>query len=119
MKSIHKLLIKYKFQFLFVVVFTIINCVAYYDFPGEITSIRAGILAVLIVLAAQALVPPYQGPNAKGVEGLWRMAQRIIIIYTIGLVFILFQKTDNAREMMKVLDSSLGKRFTREWHTYE
>jgi phosphatidylserine synthase 2 len=43
----------------------------------------------------------------------------LILIYLAGLIFILFQTTEDAREMMKFLYPDLGKKVTKDMHTYE
>lgn len=44
---------------------------------------------------------------------------RYTIIYLGILIFILFQKAEDARDLFKHLDPTLGKRVTREMHTYD
>mgnify|MGYP002621399242 CR=1 FL=1 len=71
------------------------------------------------MIVAQGALNQYNGPFIKGHESWWRAVQRLILIYLAAIIFILFQTTDDARQMMKFLYPELGKKVTKEMHTYE
>lgn len=46
-----------------------------------------------------------QGPSTSMVRphpAIWRIMHGMIVIYLLGLVFLLFQDVDNARQLLKV-----------------
>lgn len=80
---------------------------------------KKGFLAGIIVYIVHGFIRRYNGPYMRGNDTLWRGSMRLVHIYLFAMIFILFQKTDDAREMMKFLHPSLGKKITRDFHTYE
>ncbi|KAI8481704.1 Phosphatidylserine synthase 2 [Branchiostoma belcheri] len=41
--------------------------------------------------------------------GIWRLVLCLSVVYELGLIFVLFQTVDDARQLMKYLDESLGE----------
>jgi phosphatidylserine synthase 2 len=49
----------------------------------------------------------------------WRGLSRICMIYLLFLVFLIYQNVNDARQLFKYFDPSLGQYITSEVHTYD
>ena len=80
---------------------------------------KRGLQAALFVLVAQGMVRQYNGPFIKGFAVFWRGVARYNLIYLAALIFLLFQNSHDARQLLKHLYPELGVPMTKDWHTYD
>lgn len=113
------MVIAYKIQVLFVIVFGIILYLGYNEAEDTVTNFKRGVFAASFVLVAQGCMSQYVGPFTKGFETFWRGVSRYTVLYLAALIFILFQTASDARGLFKYLYPELGVQVTRGMHTYD
>eukprot|EP00884_Botryococcus_braunii_P007025 jgi/Botrbrau1/16323/Bobra.0066s0090.1 len=71
-------------------------------------NVKHGLIAMVMVWLGYSFL---QGPTTCMVRphpGLWRLVHGVLIVYLLGLVFLLFQNVDDARQLFRHLDPELG-----------
>ncbi|XP_078667496.1 phosphatidylserine synthase 2-like isoform X6 [Branchiostoma floridae x Branchiostoma belcheri] len=70
---------------------------------------KRGLAFVVIVFLAFAVTYTPDGPFKRPHPSIWRLVLCLSVVYELGLIFVLFQTVDDARQLMKYLDESLGE----------
>lgn len=93
-----------------VIISLVLLYITLYDDPSNNSdyNIKRGIFAVVISFVVFGVTITPDGPFQRPHPALWRAAFVLSIVYELALIFILFQRLDDARALMKHIDSSLG-----------
>ncbi|CAH1256392.1 PTDSS2 [Branchiostoma lanceolatum] len=70
---------------------------------------KRGLAFVVIVFLAFAVTYTPDGPFKRPHPSIWRLVLCLSVVYELCLIFVLFQTVDDARQLMKYLDESLGE----------
>lgn len=97
-----------------VTVLLIMLCVLVYvafENPLENSEYNAkrGILACIVVFLLFGVTQTRDGPFKRPHPAFWRLILCLSVVYELALIFLLFQTTDDARQLLKYLDEDLGK----------
>ncbi|KAG8182576.1 hypothetical protein JTE90_021716 [Oedothorax gibbosus] len=72
-------------------------------------NVKRGIISCILVFLLLGVTQIPDGPFRRPHPALWRFVFCISIVYELALIFILFQTADDARQLLKHVDKSLGK----------
>lgn len=72
-------------------------------------NLRRGLGAALAMFLFFALLQMRDGLLVRPHRAVWRVVKGVAVAYLLLLVFLLFQSQDDARQMFRIVDSSLGK----------
>lgn len=70
---------------------------------------KRGIIACILAFILLGVTQISDGPFYRPHPVVWRFVFCVTIVYELCLIFILFQTLDDARQLLKHLDSSLGR----------
>ncbi|CAH3024348.1 unnamed protein product [Porites evermanni] len=68
-----------------------------------------GLIACIAVFLLFGVTQIRDGPFKRPHPAFWRLILCLSVIYELALIFLLFQTTDDARQLLKYLDEDLGK----------
>eukprot|EP00753_Platysulcus_tardus_P005718 PLAT13641.1.p2 GENE.PLAT13641.1~~PLAT13641.1.p2 ORF type:complete len:420 (+),score=216.93 PLAT13641.1:38-1261(+) len=71
-------------------------------------NIKRGLLYAALTFITYCALQLRDGLFERPSKLFWRVVTAVFILYTLVLVFLLFQNTDDARQMMKWVDPELG-----------
>ena len=74
----------------------------------HVYNAKFGILTAIGVLLLTGLLNFRDGPFIRPHPAIWRVVLASAVAYQMGLVILLFQTKDNARQIFKLVDSLLG-----------
>ncbi|GAB6033654.1 Phosphatidylserine synthase 2 [Chamberlinius hualienensis] len=75
----------------------------------SIYNAKRGIGACVLVFILLGVTQISDGPFSRPHPALWRFVFCFTIVYELVLIFLLFQTLDDSRQLLKLLDRSLGK----------
>ncbi|KAI8906702.1 phosphatidylserine synthase 2-like protein [Gorgonomyces haynaldii] len=90
-----------------------ILCIVGFGFYYEGTqeqNTKLGVLGAIVLMCLVGLLEFKDGPFIRPHPGIWRIILSLGICYEMALLFFLFQTKDDARQLFKFLDPSLGVR---------
>lgn len=70
---------------------------------------KRGLIACIAVFLLFGVTQIRDGPFKRPHPAFWRLILCLSVIYELALIFLLFQTTDDARQLLKYLDEDLGK----------
>lgn len=85
----------------------------------SITNTMRGFVAVCWIIVMQGIQKnPVEYAKAPA-PAFWRSAGKVCLCYLLVLVFVIFQRVPDGRDMLKHIDPIYGKRVTKGMHTYD
>jgi len=98
----------------FTVLVIVICALIYVVFLEEQSSdwkynLKRGILASSFMFLAYGITQAKDGPFIRPHPAFWRLLLCFSVLYELGLVFLLFQTVDDARQLLTFIDSNLNK----------
>ena len=123
-------MVPYLAQILFVTVFGTIVFYGWqnkYEEPTDpdeqyaafVRNTKAALVAIFFVYISHRVFDPNIRQLFKPFETVWRANYNIISVYLYILVFVYMMNINDARGMWKFVESRLGKRITKDYHTYD
>jgi hypothetical protein len=82
-------------------------------------NVKAGLIGVVLVFLAQGSLRPYKTPFVRVKDRWCRVGARTGLLYIGLLVFILFQKVEDARQLPKFLEPTYGKELSMRTENYD
>lgn len=98
-----------------VTVLLIMLCVLVYVGAFEKTkenseyNTKRGLIACIAVFLLFGVTQIRDGPFKRPHPAFWRIILCLSVVYELALIFLLFQTTNDARQLLKYLDEDLGK----------
>ena len=86
---------------------------------NRVFNVRTAFIAVFFVYLAHRVFDPNIKTLFKPFEGIWRCNSNLVSMYLYILVFVYFMNRNDARQMWKFVQSTLGVEITKEYHTYD
>jgi phosphatidylserine synthase 2 len=98
------------------ILFLFIVALIYMAFMVEEDQLNAkiGIICAIGVLLLTGLLNFKDGPFIRPHPSVWRVVLAMAVAYQMGLVILLFQTKDNARQLFKLIDPSLGVKLSEK-----
>lgn len=87
------------------------TCVSSLNVKSQVFALTRksrGAYAAIVSFLAFSMIQFRDGPFIRPHPAFWRIALGINLLYELALVFLLFQDLDSARNMMTLIDPSLG-----------
>lgn len=110
---------EYGSQILFLGTFAYVCRCLFYTSESTEENVKSGLLGVILVFLAQSSLRPYKSPFIRVRDRWCRVGARTGLIYLGILVFILFQKTSDARFIPVYLEPSYGKELPLRSENYD
>ena len=115
---------EYGSQVLFLLTIAYILRGIYYTSASFVTTtqehnIKAGLVGVALVFIAQSSLKPYKSPFRRVRDAFWRVWSRIGLLYIGLMVFLLFQRAEDARFLFSYIDPNLGKELAIRTEIYD
>ncbi|KAK7099328.1 hypothetical protein V1264_003479 [Littorina saxatilis] len=77
--------------------------------PDRDYNAKRGLMAVVLAFLLFGVIHTPDGPFIRPHPALWRLILCLSIVYELTLVFLLFQNVNDARQLLRHFDSTLGK----------
>ena len=110
---------EYGSQLLFLVTIAYIGQSIVYTSDSTEENVKAGLLGLILVFLAQSSLRPYKSPFLRVRDRWCRVGARTGLLYIGLLVFILFQKSSDARQIPVYLEPSYGKELPLRSENYD
>ncbi|XP_041366468.1 phosphatidylserine synthase 2-like [Gigantopelta aegis] len=72
-------------------------------------NVKRGLSAVVIAFLVFGVIHTPDGPFVRPHPAFWRLIMCLSIVYELALIFLLFQRVDDARQLLRYFDENLGK----------
>lgn len=82
-------------------------------------NVKAGLVGVALVFIAQSSLKPYKSPFRRVRDAFWRVWSRIGLLYIGLMVFLLFQRAEDARFLFRYIDPNLGQELPTRSEIYD
>ncbi|OMJ87750.1 hypothetical protein SteCoe_10497 [Stentor coeruleus] len=110
---------EYGSQLLFLLTIAYISQALFFTSDSTVYNVKAGLLGVVLVFVAQSSLRPYKTPFSRVRDRWCRVGARLGLVYIGILVFLLFQKSEDARMLPKFLEPSYGKELAMRSENYD
>ena len=110
---------EYGSQVLFIITIAYISQAIFFANESTEYNIKAGLIGLVLVFIAQSSLRPYKSPFIRVRDRWCRVGARIGLLYIGLLVFILFQKTSDARLLPVYIEPSYGKELAMRTENYD
>jgi phosphatidylserine synthase 2 len=76
---------------------------------GTASNVKSGLFAACLVFLLFSMLQMRDGLFYRPHPAVWRIVMGAGVLYLLGLVFLLFQTVDDARQLFKYIDPKLGE----------
>jgi hypothetical protein len=110
---------EYGSQILFLLTISYIAQGLLYTSDSFESNIKRGLIGVVLVFLAQSSLKPYKSPFARVRDAFCRVSSRAGLVYIGVLVFLIFQKAEDARYLFSFIDPKLNKELAPRTENYD
>jgi len=110
---------EYGSQVLFILTISYVARGLFYTSDSFSANVMSGLVGAALVFVAQSSLKPYKSPFIRVRDSICRICARVGLIYLGLLVFLLFQRAEDARYLFTYVDPNLGQELPMHNENYD